>query len=308
MRTAFIETLMEYASKDKRINLVVADLGFSVIEPFANRFPDQFLNVGVAEQNMAGIAAGLSKIGNRKIFTYSIANFPILRCLEQVRNDICLNEADVKIVSVGAGVTYGKLGYSHFAVEDLSIMRSLPNIVVASPSDPFEAEACVRLACVSDGPWYIRLGKTGEPKIHPNKLDNLMIGDPIPLNNNGEGVLFVTGGILHEAMKAVQILKLEGVEVQLVSVPFIKPVKEEKIIGLCEGKKWVLTLEEHFRTGGLGSLVAEILADHRMSLPLHRLYLKEEAIHDVGSQEYIRSRSGIDQEGIVRMLRSLRNG
>lgn len=308
MRTAFIETLVEMAGKDKKINLVVADLGFSVIEPFATKYPDQFLNVGVAEQNMAGIAAGLSRIGNRKIFTYSIANFPILRCLEQVRNDICLNEADVKIVSVGAGVTYGKLGYSHFAVEDLSIMRSLPNMVVASPADPFEAEACVRLACASTGPWYIRLGKAGEPKIHPGKLDALRIGDIIPLNNEGEGILFATGGILHEAVKAVGVLEQNGRKIQIASVPFIKPVDEGKIIDLCRGKKWVMTVEEHFRTGGLGSLVAEILADHRLGIPLHRLHLNEEAIHDVGSQEYIRSRSGIDQEGIIRTLRNIQNG
>src|SRR5207302_4164775 len=164
-RTAFFKTLLEMAEHDDRVTLVVGDLGFGVVESFAQRFPKRFLNAGVAEQNMTGIAAGMALSG-KVVFTYSIANFPILRCLEQIRNDVCYHNANDKIVAVGGGLAYGSLGSTHHATEDLAIMRALPRMVVVAPGDPVEVEQATRALRAHAGPCYLRLGRAGEPIIH----------------------------------------------------------------------------------------------------------------------------------------------
>ena len=166
MRAAFIRTLSELAEHDRRITPIVGELGFGVVESFAERFPKQFLNAGVAEQNMTGIAAGMALSG-KVVFTYSIANFPTLRCLEQVRNDVCYHNANVKIVAVGGGFAYGSLGMTHHATEDLAIMRTLPGMVVVAPGDPVEADLATRAVVSDSRPSYLRLGRAGEPTVHP---------------------------------------------------------------------------------------------------------------------------------------------
>src|SRR5712691_8203679 len=168
MRPAFFRALPELAAADERVNLVVGDLGFGVVEPFVERFPARFFNAGVAEQNMTGIAAGLALSG-KTVFTYSIANFPTLRCLEQIRNDVCYHRADVKVVSVGCGLAYGNLGVTHHASEDVAIMRALPNMTVVAPGDPIEARLGTRAVVALDGPAYLRLGRAGEPVVHADE-------------------------------------------------------------------------------------------------------------------------------------------
>ena len=168
MRKTFINRLCALSREDDRICLIIGDLGFSVVEPFAEEFPDRFLNVGVAEQNMIGMATGWSLAENKIVFVYSIANFPILRCLEQIRNDVCYHKANVKIVSVGGGLTYGSAGFSHHATEDLAIMRAMPGIVVAVPADAYETDSITQLSVESNGPFFIRLGKNNEPAVHKN--------------------------------------------------------------------------------------------------------------------------------------------
>lgn len=165
MRTAFIETLTQIAEKDPRIMLLVGDLGFGVVTEFAKRFPDQFVNVGVAEQNMTGIATGLALSG-KIVFTYSIANFPILRCLEQLRNDVCYHQANVVSVSVGCGFSYGALGMTHHGTEDIAIMRTLPYMTTIAPGDPIETQAATAEAAKGIGPVFLRLGRAGEPVVH----------------------------------------------------------------------------------------------------------------------------------------------
>ena len=169
MRTAFIQALSERAAADPRITLVVGDLGFGVVTDFAKRFPRQYLNVGVAEQNMTGLAAGMAMAG-RIVFTYSIANFPTLRCLEQIRNDVCYHGANVVVVAVGGGLSYGALGMSHHATEDIAILRSLPQMTVIAPGDPVETTAAVGAAAAGIGPVYLRLGRAGEPLVHEKPI------------------------------------------------------------------------------------------------------------------------------------------
>ncbi len=304
MRTSFINNLFEKAKKDSRINLIVADLGFSVVDDFAEQLPDQFLNAGVAEQNMTSIAAGISKINNNTCFTYSIANFPVMRCMEQIRNDVCHNSANVKIVVVGGGVSYGTQGYSHYAIEDLAMMRALPDMIVTAPSDPIEVKAIVDLACDTHGPWYIRLGKSGEPSLHKKKLKNFKIGKSITICDGNDGTIISTGAITYEAYLSIQELKKSGINIRLISMPFVKPIDKNAIQKAASETKWIITLEEHSGFGGLGSAVAEILSQKENTPPLHRLFLPETVMHIVGSQEYLRNRFKIDSEGILKYIRS----
>ena len=165
MRTAFIKQLIEEAKTNDKIFLLIGDLGYNVVTPFAEAYPDRFINVGICEQNMVGIASGLAMNGYN-VYLYSIGNFPTLRCIEQIRNDVCYYNGNVKVVSVGAGFAYGSSGVSHHATEDIGMMRTLPNMVICSPSDPSEAKAITHISAQYNGCMYIRLGKAGEKEIY----------------------------------------------------------------------------------------------------------------------------------------------
>src|SRR3954470_17523784 len=194
MRMSFIEALCEAAARDARVHLLTADLGYSVVEPFAAAFPRRFTNVGVAEQNLIGVAAGLALCG-KCVFVYSIANFPTLRCLEQVRNDVCYHQADVKIVAVGGGLAYGPQGYTHHGVEDLAIMRALPGMTVVAPGDPIETRLATRALARQPGPAYLRLGKAREPAVHASP-PRFRLGRAIRVRAGRDATLISTGTML----------------------------------------------------------------------------------------------------------------
>src|SRR5277367_3574873 len=202
MRGAFFRALMQVAEQDPSVHLLVGDIGFGVVEPFAERFPDRFLNVGVAEQNMTGLAAGMALSG-KTVFTYSIANFPTLRCLEQVRNDVCYHKANVKIVAVGGGFAYGALGMTHHAIEDLAILRALPEMTVIAPADPLETECATCAIAKQPGPCYLRLGRAGEPSIHSGPID-FEIGKAIRVREGDDITLISTGGLLATALEVAE--------------------------------------------------------------------------------------------------------
>lgn len=205
MRTNFINQLIEEARHNDKIFLLVGDLGYHVVEPFEKEFPDRFLNVGIAEQNMTGIAAGLAMSGYN-VYTYSIGNFPTLRCLEQIRNDVAYHKANVKIVSVGAGYAYGSLGATHQATEEIGALRVIPNMAVATPGDPIEARAISKLSASYDGPMYIRLGKAGEKVVHKENCLDLHLGDICPISvvkNNAVAVL-ACGNILDAVRQQIE--------------------------------------------------------------------------------------------------------
>lgn len=302
MRTAFIKELQTLAHANGNISLVVGDLGYSVVEDFARAYPDRFLNAGVAEQNMTGVAAGLALGGGFTVFTYSIANFSTMRCLEQIRNDVCYHHADVKVVIVGGGVAYGTHGFTHFAVEDLAVMRAMPGMVVAVPADPMESAAITRLASSSPGPWYIRLGRNGEPRLHASDLADLKLGAMLQLREGSDGVILACGPIVAEALKAAEADTTRSIAVY--SVPFIKPLDREALLSAIAGAKWVLSVEEHGPFGGFGSALAEVLVDTGRRLPFKRLHFPE-FIPESGSQEYLRSRLGLDAVGIAAAIEKL---
>ena len=299
MRTTFITTILERAEEDDRIWLLCGDLGYSVLEPFIERFPSRFINVGVAEQNMIGIAAGLARSGHVP-FCYSIANFPTLRCLEQIRNDVCYHNCNVNIVSVGGGVAYGAQGYSHHALEDLAVMRALPNMVVAAPGDPLEVRSLTCALVDHPGPGFLRLGKAGEADLH-DAVPSLQIGQVLPLREGNDVILLSTGGMLETALQVAARLHQRGVSAGVTSMPFLKPLDTAYINTIAQRTELLCTLEEHGPIGGLGDAVGSCLAQlsgvHAKLLPFS---LPEGSTKGVsGDQHYFRLRAGLDPDGIV---------
>ena len=303
MRGAFFRALVQLAEQDERVHLVVGDLGFGVAEEFAHRFPKRFLNAGVAEQNMTGIAAGLALSG-KIVFTYSIANFPILRCLEQIRNDVCYHNANVKVVAVGGGLAYGALGATHHATEDLAILRSMPRMVVVAPGDPVEAEAATRAVTAHPGPCYLRLGRAGEPTIHQKPID-FALGKAIEMRSGGDLTLISTGGMLGTAMQIADLLQAADLQTRVLSMHTVKPLDTAEIKCAVRDTGAVFTLEEHSVAGGLGGAVAEYLAENcRGAMVFNRFGLPPEFSSFVGSQEYLRARHGLTAAAVAHAIRA----
>lgn len=298
MRTAFIQTLIKLARNDKNIWLLVGDLGYSVVEPFVEEFPDRFVNVGVAEQNLIGVASGLALSG-KTLFTYSIANFPTMRCLEQIRNDVCYHDANVKIVAVGGGLTYGALGMTHHATEDLSIMRVLPNMTVIAPGDPVEAALATEAVVNRKGPCYLRLGKAGEPVVH-EAPPHFQIGKAIVVRDGSDITLISTGGMLCSTLQAARELSRHNVQARVLSMHTVKPLDIEAVLAAAKDTAAILTVEEHSITGGLGSAVAEVLFDSGdMNTAFARSGLASCFRSQVGTQEYLRELYSLSERGIA---------
>jgi transketolase len=301
MRDAFIAELFSQAQNDPRIMLVVGDLGYGVVDTFAKDLPNQFLNTGVAEQNMIGVAAGLAA-GGYKVFVYSIANFPTLRCLEQIRNDICYHSLNVTIVSVGAGVSYGTLGYTHFAVEDIAVMRALPGMRVICPADPIEARLAVHDVLAEGSPSYVRLGKNGEPVLHP--VDTLQsLAEPVVIREGKDVTILGTGSIVLACLEAANELSAIGIEAKVVSCPTIKPLSMSWISSL--GGTPVVTVEEHSLDGGFGSAVLEGINDSQISVRLKRVGIKETRLSELGSASYMREIHGLSPNAISQAVRQV---
>jgi len=298
VRTAFINELFALAKQDPRIVLIVGDLGFGVVTPFMEQLPAQFLNAGVAEQNMTGMAAGMALSGKIAL-TYSIANFPTLRCLEQVRNDVCYHNANVKVVSVGGGFTYGAMGATHHAVEDLAVMRALPGLLVVAPGDPIEARAATHAIIEYTGPCYVRLGKAGEPIVHPSSI-NFELGKAIHMREGRDATLISIGGILQNTVRAAERLAKKGIETRVLSMHTLKPLDVEAVLAAARDTEAIFTIEEHSILGGLGTAVAEVLAEAEgIKAPLKRIGVPPAFSPHIGSQEYMLQCHGLTDEAIA---------
>jgi transketolase len=302
VRTAFIETLKELAGQDERIWLLCADLGFSVLETFAQSFPKRYINVGVAEQNMTGMAAGLALSG-KIVFTYSIANFPVVRCLEQIRDDVCAHNLNVKVVSVGGGFAYGSAGYTHHGTEDLAMMRVLPNMTVLAPGDPIEARLLTKAAIERPGPCYLRLGKAGEPIVHTSQPD-ITIGKAIVLREGDAGTLISTGGALAMTVKAADELAAQGIFVSVLSMPSLAPLDEDAILRAAETTGRIVTVENH-GIGGLGSAVAEVLAQSTLHPRFAPIYLQATPMKVSGSEASMYAKHNLSAAEIASKMMSL---
>ncbi len=303
MRTAFINTLIELARKDSGIFLLSGDLGFSVFEKFREGFPDRFFNIGVAEANMVGIASGLALSG-KIVFIYSIVPFITMRCFEQIRNDLCYQNLNVKIIGVGGGLCYGSAGMTHHSLADIAIMRALPNMTVICPGDPIEAEMATKLGIYRRGPLYIRLGKSHEPEVHSNlKFLDFKIGKGITIKNGSDITIIATGNILYNTKCIADKLINEGLSVRLISMHTIKPLDKDIILKSAQQTKAIFTVEEHSLIGGLGSAVAEVLAETDAKKVLFRRFaLPDRYLKDVGSQEYLREKNALSIEQITNSI------
>ena len=301
MRTAFIETLIQLAKKDDTVFLITPDMGYSVLEKFRDEFPNQFLNSGIAEQNTISVAAGLASSGYT-VFVYSIIPFVTMRCFEQVRLDLAYNNTNVKLVGIGAGLTYGSLGASHHAIEDIAIMRSIPNMTVLCPGDPIETRELVKRSYEKNGPVYIRLGKNGEANIHDANT-RIEIGKSIEITQGTDFALITTSNTLELGKQWTDEWKNENLSVSLISMPSIKPFDNSKINELLSKQIPIMTLEEHNVIGGLGSAVAEIIATSEKSVPFKRIGINDVFSHDVGSHNYQRKMINFNEKPSVDFLK-----
>lgn len=299
MRNEFIRHLVKLAELDDKIVLVVGDLGFGVVEPFAEKFPDRFFNSGVAEQNMMGFASGLASEGYH-VFVYSIANFPIFRCSEQIRNDVCYHNLPVTVVSVGGGLAYGNLGYSHHAVQDFSFMRTLPNMSILAPGDPNETKLCLDFITHNQGPSYLRLGKTGEKNYSTaSTLKGDGAFEAISINDNSSVAVISTGAALQNVQSIISELSLTNIDV--FSCPIWGIDMKKNVSSDLDKYKKVISVEDHLIDGGFGSWILEALdRDSRFKLTI--LGLDKSICGEVGSQEFLNELGGINSRKFLEAI------
>jgi transketolase len=304
MRDHFVQALTEEAEKNKNIILITGDLGFGVLNNFANKLPKQYINAGVAEQNMTGIASGLGMDG-KIVFTYSIGNFNTLRCLEQIRNDACYHNANVNIVSIGGGFSYGALGYSHHATEDIAIMRAIPNLRVFAPCDFWEVQEITRKVIELGGVNYIRIDKSSTER-NVDLEKTLEIGKGRVLSEGSDLTIIATGGIIDVAIKAQKEFIKEGISLKIISFHSIKPIDRELILDCALNTGGIITLEEHSIVGGLGSAVSEVLMQECCFPKKFKMIgLESKFSTIVGSQDYLRSVNNIDFDSLVNVIKKL---
>jgi len=298
VRDAFVRVLAEEMERNDRIVLITGDLGFGVLKPLWDRFPDRMLNAGIAEQGMVSMAAGLAATG-RTVIVYSIGNFPTLRPLEQIRNDCAYHNANVKIVCVGGGFVYGSLGMSHHATEDMSVMRAIPDIVCFTPGDPAETEAVARTMLRMPGTCYLRLGRGNEPKIHEAPIEDWTMPKALILRKGTDIALLSAGGILTQAMDAAERLEQKGISAEVVSFLCLKPLDEETVMELLTSFRCLITVEENTVIGGFGSAVCEIAAENGTACRVRRVGLLDRFTTVVGDQQYLRQTYEMDGPAIA---------
>ena len=293
MRNAFADELTKLGNDDPRVVMLSGDIGNRLFDKFKDKHPSRFFNCGVAEANMMGVAAGMAMNGLRPV-AYTITPFVTTRCLEQIRTDVCYHEAPVTIVAVGAGLAYSGLGPTHHACEDISFLRSIPNMVVICPGDAFEVRGALRAAMQQDHPVYIRMGKKGEPVVHKGPIADFRIGKAITISEGSDVCLLSTGNMLPEAIEAAHKLKDKGISAEVVSFHTVKPLDEEKLKQAFARFKLVATIEEHSLIGGFGAAVSEWLVDSETKpKKFLRFGTPDAFFKKSGEQEYAREVLGL---------------
>lgn len=296
MRNSFMDVVMEEAALNEDVFIITGDAGLGVFDDFRVNFPDRFLNLGVAEQNATGFAAGLALSGLR-VFVYNIIPFLLYRPFEQVRNAICYQDLPVTLVGIGSGLSYAPAGMSHYALEDVALARTLPNLGVLAPCDPAEAVACARYALTSRGPLYVRLAKRGEPVV--NTAPEIDVDRPQILEEGrGVGLLFY-GSVAPEVLGAAALLRARGLAPRVVSLPRLAPFDSGAVAGALKGLDRVVTVEDHFTEGGLGTLMSVLKARTGAPWSLSCLGVPDRFVHEVGSTGYLREKFGLSPDAIA---------
>lgn len=283
MRVAFTSRMAEIASRRKDVILITNDAPTAPFLEFRKKYPQRFINAGLAEQNMTGMAAGLALSG-KTVFTYSIIPFVMMRCYEQVRDDVCYQNANVKVIGIGGGICYASLGGTHTALEDVSLMRSIPNMTVISPADAIEARAVCDAVVAYKGPVYVRLGRAGEPILYDEKKFKFKIGEPSVMRKGKDVAIVGYGPILVHALTAADNLNKQGIWVRVVNFPTLKPFNEKAVLKVIEETGAIVTLEEHSIVGGIATMVSEVMAKNGVTVPFVPIALKHEWLDIYGKQ------------------------
>ena len=304
MRFVFVKELIKYTKKNRNVYLITSDLGYRAFEEFSKLFPKKFINVGVSENNMIGIAAGMAANG-KKVFVYSILPFVVFRSLEQIRNNILHNDLDVNIIGAGGGFSYNVQGISHNTSEDISVLRSLPNLSIYNPGSRLEAEFIVKEMFKNKKPSFARLGKAPNKDFYTKKINK--ISDTI-LTKGNQLTIFTTGNILENVHNSVKTLNRKGYKIKLISIPTLKPIRENFILNNINTNN-VLTIEENVNIGGLGSLIADIILKSKKNRKINfkSLALKDIIHNKIGSQDYLRKINKLDSGSITKIITSLIN-
>lgn len=297
MRFTVVKIIYEAALRNKKIYFLTGDLGHACEEEFKKNIPNQYINAGIAEQNMLGLAAGLALSG-MKVFVYSISPFVTMRCFEQVKNDVCYQNVDVNIIGVGGGFSYGPYGNTHCSIEDIAVMRVLPNMKVVCPANPLETEQLTKQILNMCGPFYMRIGRGKEP-IPPKKY-LVTFGKGYRLKSGKHGVIITAGTILTECEQAIELLTKRGLNFALINMHTIKPVDRDLVVDTVDDFDAIFTVEEHSIIGGLGSTIAEIISEEtRKKILFKRFGVSDIYLHEIGSQEYLRDKHGISAQKIA---------
>lgn len=301
MRNAFIDTIIAACEEREDIFILSGDAGLGVFDTFKEEHPRRFRNMGVAEQNTISFAAGLAMTGF-KVVIYNIAPFVLYRCYEQVRNDLCYQELPVVLVGTGSGITYAPMGMSHYAVEDLGMVQTLPNLVTISPADPVEAAVAARYVLTCDQPTYVRLAKRGEASLHADA--NIDIRLPQTIRQGGGTAIVFHGSIANDVLAAYETLASRGSAPLLVAVPMVQPLAVDALLNILASVQQVVCVEEHFVNCGLGSLLTALKAAHAAPWGLKLLGIPPHFIHDVGNTDRLRSSFAISADAIVQAVDS----
>ena len=303
MRKGFVKALIELVAKDKDVYLLTGDLGFNAFEPFIEKFPGQYINCGIAEQHMVGMAAGMALSG-KKPYVYSIVPFLTFRALEQIRADICYQNVNVKLIGVGGGFSYGSLGCTHVVMEDLAVMRTLPNMTVLSPADALETEALVHAMYQTQNPTYLRLANAGQYSTHQTR-PVINLGVPVVFEQGGDMAVIVTGIQTNFCVQIANELKDQHINITLIGMPSLKPINEEALLKAIGSCKKILTVEEHSVIGGLGAAVGEILERHNWQGKIQRMGINDAFPTKVGTSDWLRTEYGLDKENIKKTILAL---
>ncbi|MFH1309445.1 MAG: transketolase C-terminal domain-containing protein [Candidatus Omnitrophota bacterium] len=303
MRDAYLRALYSLAKNDERIFALVADNGAIVYDKYRQDFPERFINFGIAEANMVSVAAGLASCG-KVPFAYTISNFITMRAFEQVRNDVCMQKMNVKLVGIGAGFVYSNLGPTHHAVEDIALMSVLPGMTIFSPADPIEAYEATIASAEINGPVYLRLATGGTPVIYKEDYE-FNPGKGVILREGRDVAVITTGNITHEVILAIDELKREGISVRLINMHTIKPIDKQIIVKAAEDTGAILTIEEHSLFGGLGSLVSLILVETDVSVSFKSLGFDNTFPEGYGTYQDMKKMNGLSKDDFIRETKLL---
>lgn len=300
MRNAYLETLYDLAAGDKNVYAVISDNGAIVYDKYRQDFPNQYINAGISEANMIGLAAGMAEQGKIP-FAYTIGAFLAYRAYEFILNDVCLQNQNVKMVGIGSGCSYSLLGASHHTIFDLALLRSLPNMTILSPASPMEVKKAVQAAYKIDGPVYIRIGTNREPEIYEHDYD-FVLGKGIELCHGNDITFFTTGSIINEVLVARELLKHSGISARIINMHTIKPFDDEIVRKAACETKLLVSVEEHVVQGGLGSAVAETIAEAGLAAKLIRVGLHD-FVKGYGKYDEVKKYNALDAESIVDLVR-----